>query len=93
MPHSAEYQGIRYDDPSLQAEFERLVQAVAAAEQARAPIQEQHRRAEGAQDRGGAAEAEFRALDRQFISANNSIAAAKKKVDEFLGRYKNYKTT
>ena len=31
------YLGIRYDDPSIQAEFERLRQAIRDAEQARAP--------------------------------------------------------
>jgi hypothetical protein len=91
MPHYSEYEKIRYDDPSLQAELQRLIQEVAAAEQARTPIQDQHRQAESGRDRGSVSEGEYQALDRKFISANNSIAAAKKKVDEFLGRYKNYR--
>lgn len=92
MPHATQYQGIHYDDPLLQAEFERLVGEVAAAENARAPIQRQHRQAEEGRDAGDVSDSQFRSVDQQFISANNRIAAAKKKVDEFLGRNKNYHT-
>jgi outer membrane protein TolC len=91
MPLYSDYERIRYDDPGLQAEFQRLVEAVAAAERARAPIQDQHRKAESDMDTGVVSESDFRSIDRQFIQANNTIAAAKKKVDEFLGRYKNYR--
>lgn len=91
MPLYSDYERIRYDDPGLQAEFQRLIQEVAAAEHARAPIQEQHRKAESDMDTGAASESDFRSLDRQFIQANNTIAAAKKKVEEFLGRYKNFR--
>jgi outer membrane protein TolC len=91
MPLYSDYERIRYDDPGLQAEFQRLVEEIAAAERARAPIKDQHRKAEGDMDTGVVSEADFRSIDRQFIQANNAIAAAKKKVDEFLGRYKNFR--
>lgn len=91
MPHSTQYEGIRYDDPMLQTEFQRLVEEVAAAELARAPIQQQHHQAEEGRDGGNVSDSQFRSVDQQFISANNKIAAAKKKVDEFLGRNKNYR--
>ena len=91
MPVYTEYERIRYDDPSLQAEFQRLIEEVAATERARAPLQEQHRKAEADMDTGVVSEPEFRAIDSQYIKANNRIAAAKKKVEEFLGRYKNYR--
>ena len=93
MPHYTDYENIRYDDPSLQAEFQRLVEDIAAAERARAPIQQRHREAEAAQDVGKVSDSEFRSIDSQYISANNRIAAAKKKADEFLGRFKNYRVT
>lgn len=91
MSHYSDYERIRYDDPALQAEFQRLIQEVAAAERARAPIQDQHRRAESDMDTGVVSESQFRSIDSQYIKANNTIAAAKKKVDEFLGRHKNYR--
>lgn len=91
MPVYTQYEGIRYDDPGLQAEFQRLIEEIAAAERARAPIQERERQAEADRDAGAISDAQFRAIDSQFISANNKIAAAKRKVDEFLGRYKNYR--
>ncbi len=90
MPHYTQYENIRYDDPALQAELQRLIQAVAAAERARAPIQQRHREAEAQQDAGTMSGAEFQTIDRQYISANNKIAAAKKNIDEFLGRNKNF---
>jgi outer membrane protein TolC len=91
MPHYIEYENIRYDDPSLQAELQKLIEDVAAAERARSPIQNQHRQAESELDVGSITEEDFRKVDSQFISANNRIAAAKKKIDEFLQRYKNYR--
>lgn len=91
MPHATQYEGIRYDDPMLQTEFQRLVEEVAAAERARTPIQQQHRQAEEGRDAGAVSDSQFRSVDQQFLSANNKIAAAKKKVDEFLGRNKNYR--
>jgi len=93
MPHYTQYEGIRYDDPHLQAEFQRLVEEVAAAEHTRAPIQQRHRQAEQEREAGDMSDSQFRAVDDQFISANNKIAAAKRKVEEFLGRHKHYHTT
>ncbi len=86
----SKYNGIHYEDPRVQVEFERLVEAVEAAERARAPIQLRHQEVERAREDGAISEKEFRAVDAQFISANNKIAAAMRKVDEFLGRNKDY---
>lgn len=91
MPLYTKYEGIRYDDPALQAELQRLIEAVAAAERARAPVQQQHREAEEQREVGDISERQFRQVDDRFIAANNNIAAAMKKVDEFLGRYKSYR--
>jgi hypothetical protein len=91
MPRYTQYEGIRYDDPMLQAEFQRLIEEVAAAERARGPIQQQHRQAEEGRDAGDVSDSQFRSVDQQYIAANNKIAAAMKKVDEFLGRNKNYR--
>lgn len=91
MPHYTEYERIRYDDPSLQAEFQRLVEEIATVERARAPIQQRHRQAEEGREAGDLPESQFRAIDDQYIAANNKIAAAKKKADEFLGRFKNFR--
>lgn len=91
MPLYTKYEGIRYDDPMIQAEFQKLVEGVAAAERARSPLQEQQRRAEADRDAGNISDAQFRAADDKYISANNTIAAAMKKVDEFLQRNKDYR--
>jgi len=90
MPLYTKYEGIRYDDPHVQAEFQRLVEAVAAAERARGPIEDRHRRAEAERDRGNISESQYNDIDKQYVSANNAIARAIKKVDEFLGRNKDY---
>ncbi len=86
-----EYRGIRYDDPWLQREFERLLSEVDALERARAPVEEEHRKAERAREDGEISEREFRAVDDRYIAANNKIAAAKKRVDQFLQANKNYR--
>ncbi len=91
MPLYTKYEGIRYDDPNVQAEFQRLVEQIAAAERARAPLEDRHRRAEGERDRGKISELQYNEVDDQYISANNTIARAIKKVDEFLGRNKDYR--
>ena len=88
---SREYSGIRYDDPRLQAEFERLLAEVEACERSRTPVQESHRNAERAYEDGEISERQFRTVDDQYISANNKIAAAKKNVDQFLQMNKNYR--
>ena len=87
------YQGIHYDDPRVQAEFERLLQAVVAAEQARAPIAERHRRAERDAEDGTLGNAQFKAIDSAYIAANNAIAAAQRAVDEFLHANHNYRAS
>lgn len=87
------YQGIHYDDPRVQAEFERLLQAVVAAEQARAPIAERHRRAERDAEDGALGDAQFKAIDSAYIAANNAIAAAQRAVDEFLHANHNYRAS
>ena len=87
------YRGIRYDDPHVQAEFERLVQRIGAAEQARAPVAEQHRKAERAVEEGAASDAQFQAVDDAYIAANNAIAAAQRAVDEFLRNNRNYRAS
>ncbi|WP_026370237.1 hypothetical protein [Kallotenue papyrolyticum] len=86
-----EYRGIRYDDPRLQAEFERLLAEVERLEQARRPIEEEHRRAELAREEGDLSEREFRTVDDRYIAMNNQIAAAKRRVDQFLQTNKNYR--
>ena len=91
MPIRNQYAGFSYDDPRVQAEFQRLLDEVDAAEQARAPIQQQHRQAENSRDAGSMSDAQFGAVDRQFIAANNKIAAAKRKVDHFLSQNKDYR--
>jgi hypothetical protein len=86
-----EYRGIRFDDPGLQREFERLVSEVDACESARAPVEDEHRKAERAREDGDISEREFRAVDDRYIAANNKIAAAKKRVDQFLQVNKHYR--
>jgi outer membrane protein TolC len=86
-----EYAGIRYDDPQLQAEFERLLGEVAAAERARAPFAQQFQEAERQREAGRIASTQFEAAEDKYIGANNNIARAKRAVDQFLGQYKNYR--
>lgn len=88
---SKEYRGIRYDDPSLQTEFERLVGEVSNAERARAPFKEQFEEAEQAHHDGRTSRTQFEAAENKYMSANNTIARAKRAVDQFLGQYKNYR--
>ena len=86
-----EYRGIRYDDPGLHAEFERLLAEVEAAERARAPYKEQFEQAERLRDEGQLSRSQFEAAEDKYIGANNTIARAKRAVDQFLGTYKNYR--
>jgi len=86
------YRGIYYDEPHVQAEFERLVQRIRDAEQARAPIAERHRKAERDAESGAMSDAQFRPIDREYIAANNAIAAAQHAADDFLRRNHNYRT-
>ena len=86
------YQGIYYDEPHVQAEFERLVQRIRDAEQARGPIGDRHRQAERTVETGDMSDAEYRSVDDAYIAANNAIAAAQRAVDEFLRMHRNYRT-
>lgn len=86
-----EYAGIRYDDPNLQAEFERLLTQITAAERARAPLAQQLQDAERQRDNGRLGQDQYDAAETKYIGANNTIARAKRAVDQFLGEYKNYR--
>ncbi len=88
--NTKEYANIRFDSPVVQSEFERLVAQVAAAEQARAPLGQSQRGAEGDLARGAISSKQFDSIDAQYIAANNKIAAAKKAVDAFLRDNRNY---
>jgi len=87
------YRGLHYDDPHVQAEFDRLVQRIGDAERARAPIAERHRKAERDMDSGAISGARFRSIDDEYIAANNAIAAAQRAVDDFLHIHRNYRTS
>jgi hypothetical protein len=89
--NTEEFKGISFEDPRRQAEFERLLGAVATAEGERAPIAERHRQAERDLDTGGISDADFRAIDDRYIAANNKIAEAKRAVDAFLVANRDYK--
>jgi hypothetical protein len=87
-----QYKGIYYDEPHVQAEFERLLQRVREAEAAREPVGGRHRRAEGDVEAGRMTDKQFRSLDDEYIAAGNKIAAAQRAVDDFLNLHRNYKT-
>lgn len=84
------YRDIHFDEPAVQRQFEQLVQSIRDAEQARAPIAERHRAAERANEQGDMSDADFRVIDREYISANNQIAAAQRAVEAFLNTHRNY---
>ena len=84
------YRGIRYDDPDVQAEFERLLQGIRDAEQARAPIAARHHQAERDLEEGALSDAQFRSIDDAYIAANNAIAAAQHAADAFLRQHRDY---
>jgi hypothetical protein len=89
--HDKVYEGIVYDDPKLQAEFESLVQRIRDAEQARQPIAGRHREAEYAEESGAIPESAYREVDDAYIAANNAIAAAQRAVDDFLRTHHDYR--
>ncbi len=89
--NTKEYANIRFDSPVVQAEFERLVAAIAAAEQARTPLAQGQRTAEGDLAKGAISAKQYDSIDAQYIAANNKIAAAKKAVDAFLRDNRNYR--
>lgn len=84
------YRDMQFDEPAVQRRFEELLQGIRDAEQAREPIAERHRIAERANEEGRMADAEFRAIDREYIGANNAIAAAQRAVEAFLNTHRNY---
>ena len=86
------YHGIYYDEPHVQAEFERLVQRIRDAERDRGPIAERQRTAARESEAGAISDKQFRSADAAFIAANNTIAAAQRAADAFLQANKNYKT-
>jgi hypothetical protein len=86
------YRGIYYEDPYVQAEFERLVQRVRDAELARAPLAERQRVAERDEEQGAISNAQFRSAEDRYIAASNAIAKAQRAVDAFLQANKNYRT-
>ena len=86
------YRGIYYDEPHVQAEFDRLVQRVRDAEQTRAPVSGRHRQAESEVEAGTLSDKQFRSVDDEYIAAGNRIAAAQRAVDDFLNLHRNYKT-
>jgi hypothetical protein len=87
------YRGIYYDEPHVQAEFERLVQRIRDAERDRAPLAERQRTAAREAESGAISDKQFQSADAAFIAANNAIAAAQRAVDAFLQANKNYKTS
>jgi hypothetical protein len=87
------YRGIHYDEPHVQAEFDRLVQRIRDAERDRAPSAERQRIAAREAESGVISDKQFQSADAAFIAANNAIAAAQRAVDEFLRANKNYKTS
>ncbi|HEU5098542.1 MAG TPA: hypothetical protein VFU22_05955 [Roseiflexaceae bacterium] len=86
------YREIYYDEPHVQAEFDRLVQAIRDAERERAPLADRQRTAAREAEAGAISDKQFLSADAAFIAANNKIAAAQRAADEFLRANKNYKT-
>jgi hypothetical protein len=86
------YRGIYYDEPHIQAEFERLVQRIRDAERAREPVGNRHRQAERNLETGAISDVEYRSADDAYIAAGNAIAAAQRAVDKFLQTNRNYRT-
>jgi hypothetical protein len=86
------YRDLYFEEPHVQAEYERLVQRIRDAERAREPISARHRQAEQAMETGAISGADFRSVDDAYIAANNAIAAAQRAVDAFLRTHRNYRT-
>ena len=86
------YRDLYYEEPHVQAEFERLVQRIRDAERAREPIGTRHRQAEWAVETGAMSDADYRSADDAYIAASNAIAAAQRAVDAFLQTHRNYRT-
>lgn len=88
---SRDYEGIYYDEPVVQAQFDKLLQLVRDAEKAREPLGNRQNKAENDVDRGKLTEKEYRSLEDAYIAAGNRIAAAQRDVDAFLQLHRNYR--
>jgi hypothetical protein len=86
------YRDLYYDEPHVQAEFERLVQRIRDAEKAREPLGSRHRQAERAAESGAMSDADYRSSEDAYTAASNVIAAAQRAVDQFLQQNRNYKS-
>jgi hypothetical protein len=86
------YRGIYYDEPHVQAQFERLVERIREAERARGPLADRQRTAEREQEAGTISDKQFKNAEDAYIAASNAIAAAQRVVDDFLAANKNYRT-
>jgi hypothetical protein len=85
------YRDLYFDEPHVQAQFERLVQAIRDAEQARAPIGQRQQHAERGAETGAVSDAEYRSAEDEYIAASNKIASAQRAVDKFLQDNRNYR--
>jgi|HigsolmetaAR201D_1030396.scaffolds.fasta_scaffold05072_5 hypothetical protein len=88
---SRDYEGIYYDEPVVQAQFEQLLQKVRDAEKAREPLSKRQNKAENDVERGTLSEKEYRSLEDAYIAASNRIAAAQREVEAFLRLHRNYR--
>lgn len=86
------YRDLYFENPTIQAEFERLVQLVRDAELARQPMGSRQRSVEDADASGKLSEKEYRNAEDEYIAAGNKIAAAQRAVNAFLQQNRNYKT-
>lgn len=86
------YRDLYFEDPVVQAEFERLVQRVRDAELARKPAGVRHDQAELGVETGRESEAEYEDADKAYVAAGNAIARAQREVDAFLQIHRNYKS-
>ncbi len=86
------YRDLFYDDPYVQAEFEKLVQRVREAEQAREPLGSRQRQAERDSDAGKMSDKDYRSIEDEYTAASNAIAAAQRAVDAFLHENRNYRS-
>ena len=86
------YRDLYYDDPVVQAEFERLVQRIRDAEQARKPVGVRQAQAELGAETGRQSHADYEAAEDAYIAAGNAIARAQREADAFLQLHRNYKS-
>src|SRR5512132_2271920 len=70
------YRGIYYDEPHVQAEFERLVQRIRDAERDRAPLADRQRTAAREAEAGTISDKQFQSADAALSAAYHAISAA-----------------